>query len=56
MNINEECLLKFLQNPDELSYTTDVLKINNHILEYGLIRKIFLAKTFDINYTDKTVR
>lgn len=51
MNINEECLLNFLKKPDELSYTTDVLKINNHILEQAFVRKVFLAKTFNLNYT-----
>ena len=29
MNLHEKCLLKYLKNPDELSYSTDVLKLNN---------------------------
>ncbi len=51
MNIHEECLLNFLQKPDELSHTTDVLKINNHIFEKNFLKKVFLAKTNCINYT-----
>ncbi|MBO6088230.1 hypothetical protein J6P92_07815 [bacterium] len=43
MNLHEECLLKYLQNPDELSYFTDILKLNNLILE-----KQFLLKNIDI--------
>ncbi|MDD3436047.1 MAG: hypothetical protein PHC64_02735 [Candidatus Gastranaerophilales bacterium] len=33
MNLHEECLLKYLKNPDDLAYSTDVLKLNNQILE-----------------------
>ena len=29
MNIHEECLINYLQKPDELSHTTDVLRLNN---------------------------
>jgi hypothetical protein len=43
MSLHEECLLKYLQNPDELSYFTDILKLNNLILE-----KQFLLKNFNI--------
>ena len=42
MNLHEECLLKYLQNPDELSYFTDILKLNNLILE-----KQFLLKNIE---------
>ena len=52
MNIHEECLLKFLQKPDELSHSTDVLKVNNHIFEQSFINKVFLAKSLCISYTD----
>lgn len=44
MNLHEECLLKYLQKPDELDYFTDILKLNNFILE-----KQFLLKNFNIN-------
>ena len=33
MNIHEECLLKYLKYPDGLSYSTELLKLNNHIME-----------------------
>lgn len=44
MNLHEECLLKYLQNPDELTYYTDILKLNNFILE-----KQFLLKNFNFD-------
>lgn len=44
MNLHEKCLLKYLKNPDELSYSTEVLKINNLLLE-----KQFLLKNFCID-------
>ena len=53
MNLHEECLLRYLKSPDELSYTTDVLKLNNFILEKKFIMKNFVAKSFSISYTDK---
>jgi hypothetical protein len=39
MNLHEKCLLKYLQNPDELDYSTDILKLNNYILEKHFILK-----------------
>ena len=33
MNLHEECLLKYLINPLELFYTTELLRINNELLE-----------------------
>lgn len=39
MNLHEECLLKYLKNPDGLSYTTEILKLNNFILEKKYILK-----------------
>lgn len=44
MNLHEQCLLRYLQNPDELSYSTEVLKLNNLILE-----RIFVQKNFNID-------
>ena len=51
MNLHEECLLRYLQNPDELAYSTQVLKLNNFILERQFVLKNFVAKSFNINYT-----
>ena len=52
MNLHEECLLRYLQNPDELSYSTEVLKLNNYILEKQFLLKNFVAKSAIINYTE----
>lgn len=51
MNIHEECLINYLQKPDELSHTTDVLKLNNALLSKKMQNKLFLAKNIDVNYT-----
>lgn len=42
MNLHEQCLLRYLKNPDELSYSTEILKLNNYILE-----KEFILKNID---------
>ena len=52
MNLHEQCLLRYLQNPDELSYSTEILKLNNFILEKQFIVKNFVAKTSRIKYTE----
>ena len=51
MNINEQCILRYLQYPDELSYTTEILKLNNKILEQKFITKNILANISTLNYT-----
>ncbi len=53
MNLHEKCLLKYLQNPDELSYSTEILKLNNFILEKQFIIKNFVAKNSQLNYTEE---
>ena len=52
MNLHEQCLLRYLQKPDELSYSTEILKLNNFILEKRFLVKNFVAKTSVINYTE----
>ena len=52
MNIHEECLINYLQKPDELSHTTDVLKLNNALLAKKMKNKLFLAKKVQVNYTN----
>ncbi len=52
MNINEECLLRYLKHPDELSYNTEILKLNNKILEQKFILKNILANISLLNYTE----
>ena len=53
MNLHEKCLLRYLQNPDELSYSTEILKVNNFILEKQFILKNFVAKSSTFNYTER---
>ena len=52
MNIHEECLINYLQKPDELSHTTDVLKLNNALLAKKMKNKLFLAKKDELTYTN----
>lgn len=54
MNLHEQCLLRYLKNPDELAYSTDVLKLNNFILEKHFVMKNFIAKSALFNYTEIT--
>ena len=51
MNLHEECLLKYLLNPLDLLHSTELLKINNNLIEKGLRGEKFLAKNPNINYT-----
>lgn len=53
MNLHEECLLKYLSNPLDLDFTTELLKINNRIIESGKIIGKSLAKVSNINYTNR---
>ncbi len=52
MNMHEKCLLRYLQNPDELSYSTEILKINNYILEKKFVLNNIIAKSQNFNYTE----
>ena len=52
MNIHEEGLINYLQKPDELSHTPDVLKLNNALFAKKMKNKLFLAKNIDVNYTN----
>ncbi|MBR1425617.1 hypothetical protein IJ579_08655 [bacterium] len=52
MNLNEQCLLRYLKYPDELSYSTEILKINNKILEHKFITKNILANISVTDYTE----
>ncbi len=51
MNLHEQCLLRYLQNPDELSYSTEILKLNNFILE-----KHFILNNLNNNEITKFLR
>ncbi|MCQ2789450.1 MAG: hypothetical protein MJ229_03620 [bacterium] len=49
-NINEESLLRYLKTPDELSYCTDILKLNNQILEQHFLLENILVKNLTLRY------
>ena len=50
MNLHEECLLKYLVNPLELFYTTEMLKNSNELLSKNFNDLKEIAKHGDINY------
>ena len=52
MNLHEECLLKYLSNPVDLSVVTELLKLNNSRLEESIAISKKLAKGVKINYTN----
>lgn len=52
MNLHEKCLLNYLKYPDELAYTTEILKLNNKILEEKFVVKNILANLSLLNYTE----
>ncbi len=51
MNLHEECLLKYLINPLDLFYSTELLKHSNSLIEQKKDEIDFLAKKVGINYT-----
>ena len=50
MNLHEECLLKYLINPLELFYTTELLKSSNELLSKDFCKFNEIAKFEEINY------
>ena len=50
MNLHEECLLKYLVNPLELFFTTELLKSNNELLSKSFDNSEEIAKHVEINY------
>ncbi len=50
MNLNEQCLLRYLKHPDELSLSTEILKLNNKVLEQKFIAKNVLANISPKDY------
>ena len=45
MNLHEECLLKYLLNPLDLFNSTELLKINNSLIE----KELFIGKCKQVN-------
>lgn len=51
MNLHEECLLKYLLNPVDLSNSTELLKLHNSLIEEGVISaRNKMNKTSKTNY------
>lgn len=50
MNLHEECLLKYLLNPMDLFRSTEILKLNNNLIEKGLLKNGFV-QTQNIKYS-----
>lgn len=55
MNLHEECLLKYLLNPLDLFYSTELLKLNNSLIENTDKAQKLLAKNPNINYTKQYI-
>ena len=49
MNLHEECLLKYLRLPDEIATNTEILKLNNLIMEKKFLVKNFSSKLLQLN-------
>ena len=44
MSINEDCLINYLKKPDELAYTTEILKLSNKLLERDFVKSKISGK------------
>jgi len=51
MNLHEKCLIKYLLNPLDLFYATELLKTNNEFLRQFSAKRDSVAKKGNINYT-----
>ena len=51
MNLHEECLLKYLINPLDLFYSTELLKMNNDLIEKNINKTISFNNANKISYT-----
>ncbi len=49
MNLHEECLLKYLLNPMDLFNSTELLKLNNLLIEKGLGNGKNIINTSKVN-------
>ena len=54
MNLNEKCLLRYLKYPDELSFYTEILKLNNKIMEQKFVTKHILSGLAGFDYANQT--
>ena len=51
MNLHEECLLKYLSNTKSLSSTTELLKLQNSLIEENLNKKNKYRTKFSVKFT-----
>ena len=51
MNLHEECLLKYLINPLDLFYSTELLKMNNDLIEKQEEQTFVFKNTNKLSYT-----
>ena len=50
MNLHEECLLKYLLNPLDLMHSTELLKLNNSVIEKNLVNNKSMLLKPSVNY------
>ena len=53
MNLHEECLLKYLLNPMDLTKSTELLKLNNLVIEKGL--REYAGSGFEVWHSEDVV-
>ena len=44
MSLQEDCLINYLKKPDELQYTTEILKLSNKLMERDFVKNHISAK------------
>ena len=55
MNLHEECLLKYLINPLDLFYSTEILKMNNDLIEKNVNKPINFNNANKRSYTSSRI-
>lgn len=51
MNLHEECLLKYLLNPMDLFNSTELLKLNNELIEKGCVKNLLVTPKIKVGAT-----
>jgi hypothetical protein len=55
MNLHEECLLKYLINPLDLFYSTELLKMNNDLIKNQEINSLGFKNAGNLSYTTSRI-
>ena len=55
MNLHEECLLKYLLNPLDLSQSTELLILNNDLIKKGGLNPNFFNNKVKPSYTSSRI-